>query len=139
MKTLTILLALTFSVMFSSPSYAEEKYVCDGWIHGDGSGYKKYMFGLKIERDRILIIENRDHPERGMEWKLIHKNENYPISMYTSKRSFIEYITLIRKEETKDVELHKWNINSFSKSGKWTKEHGVDHWSGLSYSKCFSF
>ena len=76
-----------------------------------------------------------------MEWKLIHTDENNPISMYTSKRGFVEYITLIRKEDTKDVELHKWNINSFpdSKTSYVRKDYDVEHWSGLRFTQCYSF
>jgi len=138
MKTITIFLALTFSVMFLSTSFAEERYVCDGWNTQDGSGHKT-KFGLKIERDSILIIENRDHPETGAKFKLTHKFKEDPIATYTHDQFPIELITLIKNEGAKDLELHKWKINSFPESGKWTREHGVDHWSGLSYSKCWSF
>jgi len=125
--------------MFSSPSYAETKYVCNSWIHGDGSGLKNFKFGLKIERDRIVLIENLDRPEIGMEWNLIHKEERSLISMYASKKHWVEYITVIRNKDTNGVELHKWTINDFPESSSWSREYGVDHRSHLSFTKCYSF
>jgi hypothetical protein len=143
-KPLTILLALIFSVMFSSVGFAEENYLCDGWVFGDKSNYngERYKFGLKIKKDKISVIENRDHPERGMEWNLIHKVENKRISMYVSKGDLkVEYITLIRKKGTKDIELHKWWINEYpeSKTSYVRKDYDVEHWSGLSFTQCYSF
>ena len=142
MKKLTLIFALLVStLMFSSPSYAEKKYVCDGWILGDKSGSKEYKFGLKIERDRNLLIENLKRPEISMEWNLIHKEERSLISMYASKKRWVEYITVIRNKDTNSVELHKWNINSHpsSETSDVRKNFGVNHRSHLSFTKCYSF
>jgi len=138
MKTLTILIALTFTVIFSSTSFAGEKYICEEWTHGDKSksGGK---FGLNIERERITIIKNVGKSfEQKVQYKFTKKFKYAPISLYTNERE-TRHVTLIRKEKSKNVELHAWKINAFSESGRWTKEYSVDHWSGLSYSKCYSF
>ena len=138
MKSLTLILALTLSVMFSSPSFAGGKYICEEWTHGDNSksGGK---FGLNVESDRITIIKNVGKSfEQRIEYNFTQKFKYVPISLYTNDRE-TRHVTLIRKEKSKNVELHAWKINSFTESGRWTKKFNVDHWSGLSYSKCYSF
>ena len=130
--------------MFSSTSFAEEKFVCNGWIYGDKSGDPSYKFNLKTGRDWIEVIKDRDRPESGMKWKLIHTDEDKRISMYTSYTStgiHIEYISLIRKKGTKDLELHKWNINSLPtiETSYVRKDFGVEHESGLRFTQCYSF
>ena len=57
MKTLTILLALTFSVMFSSTSFAADRYVCQ--VETKRSCNEKGCKDIKILGDDYRIIDKR--------------------------------------------------------------------------------
>jgi hypothetical protein len=153
MKTLTtllapILLALTFSVMFSTPSFAAQKYFCDNGKFGDGSEDTR-NFGIIIEPDRLFLVKDLGKSyENKVEWKFLERTTISPMSQNSSETVMTLYsstqewrhMMIIKKKKTKSLELHKWTIGRDPDvTGNAQKDYSVDYYSYLFFAKCVSF
>ena len=137
MKTLLTIYTLVFTVMFSTPVFSEEAYICSHWVRKDDTSRYfsegKDAFGLKINKNDASIILDKN------EAKLIQRSR-HGNDLYYLGQIFDEVISVQRITDKK-VELHKFQIQAPHEQhyDDDKKKLGVRYYSTIWYSTCRGF
>ena len=136
-----ILIALTFSVMFFSTSFAGIKYVCDIGQFGDGSpGISQ--FGLDIQSNTLFRIKDVGKSyAKSVRWKKLEQSEKFGATqtLYSDTKEW-RHMMVIQTKEKPSVEVHTWEIRfDVDSIGQAQEKYGIEHYPMFHFTKCVGF
>jgi len=141
MKTLLTIYTLVFTVMFSTPGFAGQKYVCEIGQFGDGSPGTS-RFGLDIQSDTLFKIEDvGESYAKRVQWKKLEEFSYNGVTqtLYSSSKKW-KHMMVIKNKGKQSVEVHNWNIRmEVDAIGQAQEKYGIEHYPMFHFTKCVTF